>query len=219
MTSKITAKDVIRVIKANADPIKALSAANYFKTGKGEYGEGDIFLGLTVPARHAIAQEFAELAMPEISILLSSRIHECRSMALMILEMQFVRFHKQKNEKECAQIVRFYLAHKKYINNWDLVDGSAPHIFGRYLFDHPKKRSILYTLAHSKNLWDKRIGIIATQYFIGKESYTDTLVIAEILVHDSHDLIHKAVGWMLREVGKRSPATEEKFLNEQMSIH
>jgi len=209
-----TAKDVIRAIKAKADPVKALSAAGYFKTGKGQYGEGDIFLGLTTPTHQKIAKEFTDLSHPEIAKLLESKIHEYRSVALTILVDQFTKASKAKNEKERTRIVRFYLAHRKGINNWDLVDGSARYIVGAYLFNHPKERTILYKLAKSKNLWDKRIAIISTHYFILQNEHADALAIMEILLKDKHDLIHKAVGWMLREVGKRDLKVEEKFLDK-----
>ena len=131
-----------------------------------------------------------------------------------ILVNRFAQAHKKGDEKECARIARFYLAHKKGINNWDLVDGSARYILGAYLFDHLKEREVLYKLARSKNLWDKRIAIISTHYFLLHDDYADTLAISAILLGDAHDLIHKAVGWMLREVGKRSLKAEEKFLDK-----
>ena len=217
MTSKAaipTAKDVIRAIKAKADPVRAVTSASFFKTGKGHYGEGDIFLGLNSGTQRIIAKEFAELGLPEIATLLENKIHDYRSVALSILVTQFARAHKAKNEKECARIVRFYLAHRKGINSWDLVDGSARYIAGAYLFDHPKERKVLYRLARSKNLWDKRIAIISTHYFIIQHDLSDSFAIMEILLKDRHDLIHKAVGWMLREVGNRDRTAAEKFLKK-----
>ena len=183
---------------------RAKASAWFFKTGKGQYGEGDVFLGVTVPNQRKIAKKYKTLPLRDIQELLNSEIHEYRLTALFIL------FHQFPKDKET--IYHFYLKNTKRVNNWDLVDSSAHKIVGAYLFD--KDRSILYQLAKSKNLWEKRIAIISTAYFISKNQFIDTLKISQILLKDQHDLIHKAVGWMLREVGKRNQEVEEGFLNK-----
>jgi len=185
---------------ANKD--KAVFVARYFKTGKGEYGEGDVFLGITVPAQRIVAKKYKDLSLTEIENLLYSPIHEHRLTGLMILA-------RKKSSKE---IVNFYLKHTKQVNNWDLVDSSA-HIVGMYLL-HKENRSILVKLAKSKNLWERRIAIVATHEFIKEKDFDMTFTVAEILMKDTHDLIHKAVGWMLREAGKRDQEAEESFLRK-----
>lgn len=185
-----------------ADPEKAQFLARYFKTGKGEYGEGDIFLGLTVPQVRTIAKKYKDLSLSDIQKLLKSKFHEYRLTALIILTYK-------KNTKD---IVTLYLRNTRYINNWDLVDLSARDIIGGYLIDKP--RDILYRLAKSKNLWERRIAVLATFAFIKNKDFKDSFAIAEILLHDKYDLIHKAVGWMLREVGKIDQKAEEDFLKK-----
>ncbi|MFC1801386.1 DNA alkylation repair protein [Nanoarchaeota archaeon] len=178
----------------------------FFKTGKGQYGNGDIFMGIKVPIQRKVAKKYLEMELKHLQKLLNSKIHEYRLIALFIL---IDLYKKAKNKKE---IFDFYLQNTKNINNWDLVDLSAPNIVGDYLLD--RSRRVLYKLARSKHLWEKRIAILATYAFIKKGEFEDTLKIAEILLKDKHDLIHKSVGWMLREVGKRSQKTEEKFLKK-----
>ena len=180
----------------------------FFKTGKGEYGEGDIFLGIKVPSQRQIAQKYKNLQLKEIKNLLNSKIHEYRLTALLLL----IEKYKKAGEKEKKKIFNFYLSNTKKINNWDLVDLSAYKIIGDYLLNKP--RDILYKLAKSKNLWERRIAIIAAFTFIKNNDFKDCLKISKILLNDEHDLIHKAVGWMLREVGKRDQKVEEKFLNK-----
>lgn len=192
-----------------ADKEKAKLLQRFFKTGKGEYGEGDIFLGLTVPKIRDLARRFPNLDFDELQDLLNSKIHEKRMLALVILVN---RYKKSKDDKEKKRIFDFYLANTRNINNWDLVDVNCKDIVGRYLFD--KDRKILYKLAKSRNLWEKRIAIVSTSYFIWKNQFEDTLRISEILLKDKHDLIHKAVGWMLREIGKRDLKVEENFLKK-----
>ncbi len=183
----------------------------YFKTGKGEYGEGDLFLGLTVPEQRKIAKLFQDLEIEDVKRLLKSKIHEHRFIALVIL---IHKFNKQGESKK-KEIVDIYLSHTKYINNWDLVDASAEKILGQYLLNKSKyEKKVLYDLARSKSLWEKRISIIATFAFIKNRQFNDCLKISEILLEDSHDLIHKAVGWMLREIGKRDMKAEESFLKK-----
>ncbi|MCK5122781.1 MAG: DNA alkylation repair protein [Candidatus Pacebacteria bacterium] len=195
-------------LKKLADPKQAEVLQRFFKTGKGEYGEGDIFLGIKVPVQREVADKFQELSLKDIEKLLDSRIHEHRMMALFVLIKQY----KKADENTKKKIFDFYLKNAKNINNWDLVDLSAPKIVGDYLLDKP--RSALYKLAKSENLWEKRIAIISTWIIIRNNEFDDTLKIAKILLNDKHDLIHKAVGWMLREVGKRDQELEEEFLQK-----
>jgi len=178
----------------------------FFKTGKGEYGEGDIFAGIKVPVQRKIAKEFLNLSFTELKELLKSKVHEERLIALLILVEKYEKGEKKENDK----IFRFYIDNRKGINNWDLVDLSAPKIIGHYLLNKDKK--LLYDLAKSDNLWDRRIAILATYSFIKSGHFDDALRISDLLLNDKHDLIHKAVGWMLREVGKNNLAVEEIFL-------
>jgi len=178
----------------------------FFKTGKGEYGEGDVFVGLKVPTQRKLAREFSDLTLSDLKRLLNSPIHEERLISLFIL----IDTYDKGNEKEKDDIFSFYLKNIKGINNWDLVDLSAPKIVGNYLLD--KDQSLLEKFANSNNLWERRIAILSTQEFIRNGSFDRTLKIAQTLLNDKHDLIHKAVGWMLREIGKRDLKTEEKFL-------
>lgn len=196
-------------LKKLANPQKALGVARFFKTGKGEYGEGDVFLGITVPQIRIVAKQCKDLSLKEIEKLLQSKIHEERLLALIILVNQF----KQADEAKQKEFFDFYLANTKYINNWDLVDLSAEYIVGGYLINRSK--AILKKLALSTSIWERRIAIIATFQFIKQKQHDHTFIIAKILLRDDHDLIHKAVGWMLREVGKRiSEAIEETFLQQ-----
>ncbi len=202
-------------LKAKANPEKAKILQRFFKTGKGEYGEGDIFLGISVPETRIIAQKYKDLKFKEIEELLKSKIHEERLTALLILVHQFHGAYINGNKITKKEIFNFYLKNTKYINNWDLVDLSAPKIIGEYLFGLGlinETKQTLYRLAKSKNLWERRIAILATYAFIRKNKFGEILKISEMLLDDKHDLIHKAVGWMLREVGKRSQTTLEKFL-------
>lgn len=184
-------------LQAAANPAKAKVLLRFFKTGPGQYAEGDLFLGVVVPEQRIIAKLFADLRETEVLTLLRSKIHEERLTALLIL----VRQYKFGNQRRKRRIVSAYLKHKAYIDNWDLVDLSAPQILGDWLLD--KDRRILFKLAKSRRVWDRRISMLATFAFICAGESRDTLALAEILLLDEHDLIHKAVGWMLREVGKR----------------
>ena len=195
-------------LHSHINPEKAEHFPRFFKTGKGEYGEGDLFLGITVPNCRSVAKKFKTISIQEVETLITSKYHEERLVALLIL----IEKYNKANEKEKKEIVDYYLSKTKHINNWDLVDLSCYKILGEYLLD--KDRSILYKLAKSKDLWEKRIGIITTMAFIRKNQFEDTMAISEILVNDDHDLIHKAVGWLLREVGKRDMKVEEKFLKK-----
>ncbi len=204
----MNAAHVIRTLKLLQNKEKAKILAGFFKTGKGEYGEGDIFLGISVPESRKIAKQYTFLQPSEILLLLQNKIHECRLVALLILVEKF----KSSNSLQQKDIFDFYLTNTKYINNWDLVDLSADKIIGVHLFY--KSKTILYQLAESNNFWERRIAIISTFYFIKKNKFDETIQIAELLLHDKHDLIHKAVGWMLREVGKRNKTVEEEFLKK-----
>lgn len=183
-----------------------IAAMRFFKTGPGEYGEGDRFLGVRVPAVRRIAREARGMPRKEVMTLLRSDLHEERLLALLILVDQY----RRGGEDDRAGIYRLYLDHTECINNWDLVDTSAEHVVGAHLF--ARSRGPLVRLARSKSLWERRIAIMSTFHFIKRNDYDDTLALAEILLRDPEDLIHKAVGWMLREVGNRDRAAEEFFL-------
>jgi 3-methyladenine DNA glycosylase AlkD len=180
----------------------------FFKTGPGEYGEGDIFLGITVPEIRKLAKEYPDLSPAETIQLLQSTIHEERLLALLLL----VRTYARGDAHTKKRIYELYLKNTRHVNNWDLVDASAEHIIGSFLMG--KNKNSLYVLAQSKDLWERRIAIMATFHFIKRNEFAETLKIARMLLSDTEDLIHKAVGWMLREVGKRHPQTEERFLKE-----
>ncbi|MEN9626625.1 MAG: hypothetical protein RL557_953 [archaeon] len=189
-----------------ANASRAIISARFFKTGKGQYGEGDVFIGLTVHQIRTIARSFVSLDFPSIKKLLEDVVHEKRQVALLILVEKF----KRGDESEREKIFEFYLKNIQRVNNWDLVDLSADKIVGEFLLD--KKREVLYQLAVSKNLWERRISIVSTFAFIRHNQFDDTLKIAEMLLTDKHDLIQKAVGWMLREVGKRDVRALKEFL-------
>ena len=195
-------------IQSCASLQKAKIYARFFKCGPGQYGEGDQFLGLTVPQSRNIARKYLTLSEKDLGTLLLSLIHEHRLIALLILVEKF----KKADEATKKDIVHFYLAHTTQVNNWDLVDLSADKILGNYLLD--KDRTILYKLVHSSLLWERRIAIIATFAFIRQKQFEDTFKIAEILLKDKQDLMHKAVGWMLREVGKKDEYALETFLQK-----
>ncbi len=204
----LTSENLKKQLRYFADVEKATFLQRFFKTGKGQYGEGDIFLGVTVPNTRIVAKKFIELSLLEIKEILYSKVHEERLCALLLL----VEKYQIADEKWKKEVFNFYILNAKQANNWDLVDLSAPRIVGGYLLD--KNKNILYKFAKSKNLWQKRISILSTFWFIKYGKFNDSLKIAEILMNDKHDLIHKAVGWMLREVGKRDLAVEEKFLKK-----
>jgi 3-methyladenine DNA glycosylase AlkD len=195
-------KGIKKELREKNNKEKAEVLQKFFKTKKGEYGEGDIFLGIAVPELRKIVKKNKDISIADVLVLLHSRIHEERFIALLIFIDKF--------SKESEKIFNLYLKNLRWINNWDLVDISAYRIIGEYLFD--KEKTVLYNLARSNNLWERRIAIMSTFYFIRKNQFEDTINIAEILLHDKHDLIHKAVGWMLREVGKRDLKEEERFL-------
>ncbi|MDD2274519.1 MAG: DNA alkylation repair protein [Candidatus Pacebacteria bacterium] len=196
--------NIEKEIQDKKDPIRAKILSRFFKTGKGQYGEGDIFLGIVVPVQRIIAKKHKDISLKEVQKLLNSKIHEYRLIALFIL------IEKYKEDKEL--IYNKYIKNFRNINNWDLVDLTAPKIMGDFL--KYKNRDILYSLAISNDLWERRISIIATFAFIKDNDFKDALKISKILLNDKHDLIHKAVGWMLREIGKRDKEVEKEFLNK-----
>jgi len=227
----MTSDDLKKELSFYANFEKANVLQRFFKTGKGQYGEGDIFLGIIVPNTRKIAKKYIKLSLSEIKKILYSRIHEERLCALLLLVEKFKKAGEDPSQIKSQfdgarkkEIFDFYIKNAKQANNWDLVDLSAPKIVGEYLLNKPKNpsqiktqfdgTSILYKLAVSKNLWEKRISIISTFTFIKNKKYKDTFKIAEILMKDKHDLIHKAVGWMLREAGKQSLKDEEVFLKK-----
>ena len=199
-------KDIRKKIESEKNPKQALILQRFFKTGKGEYGEGDVFYGIKVPVQRTIAEQFKDLAFEDLKVLISSKVHEERLIAAFILVDQY----KKGDEKKKKIVFDFYLKNRKGINNWDLVDLSAPKIVGEHLLN--KEKDLLYKFAYSKDLWEKRIAILSTQTFIRKHFFEDTLKLSEILLQDKHDLIHKAVGWMLREIGNRDMQVVEEFL-------
>lgn len=202
------AADVSRLLRSAVKPGKAGDLARFFKTGRGEYADGDKFIGVMVPEQRWIARKFIHLPLPEIKKLLTSSIHEERLTALFILIYQFAK----SDQKHQELIYRFYLRHLRHINNWDLVDSSAPYLLGPFLYAGNQK--ILTDLAGSQNMWERRVAVLATFFGIKNQDYVAALLIAAILINDPEDLIHKAVGWMLREIGKRDQALEEKFLQK-----
>lgn len=210
--------ELISELQAAATPERAKASAWFFKTDKGQYGEGDIFIGISTPTLRAICKKYSSLALNDLEVLLHDPIHEYRMAALMILVSQM-----KKAKGETRQLIyEFYLKNIGQINNWDLVDCSAREIVGNYLFD--KDRSILYTMATSDHLWAQRVAVIASWYFINNGQYEDTFRIAEILLSHKHDLIHKAVGWMLREIWKKELAKGngisevEQFLEKNIRL-
>ncbi len=214
-----TAKSVKNELRLLADAERANNSAWFFKTAKGQYGEGDIFIGVTVPLQRKVAKQYKDLPLREIKNLLKSKVHEHRLTAVIILVQQF----KKADAKKQKEIYDFYLANTAYINNWDIVDSSAPYIVSVYLWNtYAQKESpakevleVLTKLANSKSIWERRIAIMSTFYFIKMGDINETFIIAEILLHDEHDLIQKAVGWMLREVGNSVGLdAEELFLKK-----
>ncbi len=206
-------KNLTDEIHELADMNKAKIYQGFFKTGNGDYGEGDIFLGLSMPQQRNIAKKFISLDFENIKILLDNKYHEYRMIGLLILVEKY-----NDNSYERKNIFDFYLDNLKAVNNWDLVDLSADKIVGHFLYDfgneYPAYKILLKKLAQSDNLWARRVSIISTYYFIKNNNFDETLNISEILLNDNHDLIHKAVGWMLREIGKRDIKILKDFLNK-----
>ncbi len=203
----MTSDDVKKELLEMQNTEKAVHLSRFFKTGKGEYGEGDCFWGIKVPDQRKTAKKFRNIDLSELDYLIRDPVHECRLTSLLILVEKY-----EKTVSDRKKIVDFYLDNIKYINNWDLVDLSAPKILGAWLYD--RERELLYSLAGSRDLWKQRISILSTMYFIKKGDFFETFSISELLLKHEHDLIHKAVGWMLREIGKKNLEEEEKFLKK-----
>ena len=208
MNYKIIKKELKRF--SNKD--KAHTLQYFFKTGKGQYGEGDVFIGVTSPEMQQIAKKYYEtISLAEVKQLLYSKIHEERLTALFLL---VYKYQKIKSPKEKKEVCEFYLKNLKQVNNWDLVDISCYKIVGDYLYNHVKNKKILYKLAESKNMWEQRVSIVSTMYFVRKNDLKDTIKLSEMLLNHKHDLMHKAVGWLLREVGKKDEKLLKKFLKK-----
>jgi 3-methyladenine DNA glycosylase AlkD len=203
---KLSLASLKRELADAEDPYRAHFSKSFFKTGKGEYGEGDVFLGLTVPAQRKLAKKYRTLPLTAIQSLLKSKIHEHRLVALLILVDQYTR----GDAKTKDGLFAFYLRNAKRANNWDLVDSSAPYIVGAHLLT--RSRKLLRDLAKSENLWERRIAIVSTLWLIRAGDLDDMFAVSKLLLKDKHDLIHKAVGWMLREAGKKSPDELRQFL-------
>lgn len=210
MPMEPTATNVKNTLLSLSQPERAAMTARFFKTGPGQYGEGDQFMGLPMPQQHTVAKQYATLSISEVEQLLHDPYHECRMVGLLIWVNQF----RKASSAQQTLIIEHYLANRRYINNWDLVDVSCPGLLGRYVLD--RDRSILYELAKEDHLWSQRIAIVSTLALIRVGQFSDTFAIAELLLAHKHDLIHKATGWMLREVGKRSPDALEEFLNDHI---
>ncbi len=206
----VTAKLVQAELRKISNPAKGKFLQRFFKTGKGQYAEGDKFLGINVPAQRVIAKKYRDLPLSEVQKLLNSPFHEHRFTAAEIL----VDKYDKADVKLKKNIASFYLKNAKRFNNWDLVDTSATYILGPQLLNADKK--IIYKLVRSKNIWERRIAVLTTFHFIREFRFDDTLKLAKILLTDKHDLMHKAVGWMLREIGKRDRVVETEFLNEHV---
>jgi len=202
-----TTKQIMNRLRELSDAGIAAQSQRFFKTGPGQYGEGDKFLGIRVPVIRKCVREYRQIPLKDTLELLRSPLHEARLLALLILVAKYAAAGSPAEQKA---IYRSYLDHTAFINNWDLVDSSAEHIVGAYLFS--RDRRPIYRLVHSGDLWERRIAVLSTFHFIKREQYDDTLAVAELLLDDPEDLIHKAVGWMLREVGNRDRKAEETFL-------
>lgn len=199
-------------LEALVDPVKREFLPHFFKTGKGEYGEGDKFLGVIVPRIRSVAKKHIDVSFDTLSELLCSEWHEIRQCALLILSE---RFKKMKDEPLREEIYNYYLLHTKTINNWDLVDLSAPYIIGGYLLNKDRsQRMDLYRLVESKNIWEQRMAIVSTVMFIRNNDFIDTIELSKKLMYHPHDLIHKATGWMLREVGKKDIKVLKEYLEK-----
>ncbi|RYF63412.1 MAG: DNA alkylation repair protein, partial [Cytophagaceae bacterium] len=206
-----TFADVKDTLVAMAQPYRAIALARFFKTGPGQYAEGDQFLGLSMPQQRVVVNQYANLSLTEVEKLVQDPIHECRMVGLLIWVQQ-----SGKTTSAQQEIIRErYLANRRYVNNWDLVDVTCTHILGKYAIKND--RSFLYELASEANLWSQRIAIVSTLSLIRVGQFSDTFAIAEQLLSHKHDLIHKAVGWMLREVGKRNSDALEEFLHDNVS--
>jgi 3-methyladenine DNA glycosylase AlkD len=217
----MSAKEIQKALRLVIDPKRAVSAPRFFKTGAGQYGEGDRFLGVPVPAQREIAKTWQAEPLPELGKLVTSPIHEERLTGLLILVRQFEQANRGRSASpDTRQLVyEFYVRNLDSVNNWDLVDSSAPNILGNYLLTQPTSaRKQLVKLARSQNQWHRRIALLATYAFIRVDQFEDTLKLTELLLSDAEDLIHKAAGWMLREVGKRDGSVLREFLNRHALV-
>ena len=205
-----TAQSVKRALAEVADPDKAVHSKSFFKAHPGGYGEGDHFLGIKVPEQRKIARAHRDLSLTEIGKLVRSRYHEHRLTGFFIL----IHRYERGDDRTRKKVYAFCIKHLAHLDNWDLVDTVAPKLIGPHMRAHPDHKSALYTWAGSTDLWERRIAMLATLAFIRQGEFADALAIAQALVRDPHDLIHKAVGWMLREIGNRDRAVEEAFLDE-----
>ena len=202
----MTANHILSELESVRNTEKALFLKRFFKTGKGQYGEGDIFLGIVVPVVRLIAKANRQTPLTELDTLIRNSYHEARLCALIIAVQRF----KKATEEEKADLHHFYLSHTDYINNWDLVDLSCPTVIGEYLLE--KDRTLLYQMAQKQHLCEQRIAIVSTHAFIRQNDFTDTFALCKLLMNHRHDLIHKACGWMLREIGKRKRPLLTDFL-------
>lgn len=204
---------LIKKAKSLYSPERAEHSKYFFKTGPGQYGEGDVFLGLSVPEMRTLAKECRDLPFSDVAILLSDKIHELRLIGLTVL---VEKYQKAKTDKERKIIYDFYIKHRAAANNWDLVDLSVYKIMGDYLVRYPKERTILYKFIKSKNMWERRLAMVSTMAFIRQGESEDVLKLAEALLDDKEDLMHKASGWMLREFGKRDEKKLCQFLDKNI---
>ena len=208
------------VIRAQKELRKLATAENkkinewFFKTGPGQYGFGDQFIGVKMPENRRVAKMFPDLGFPELETLLLSKIHEDRILALLILRQRFEQARKAGDSMDQMEIFRFYMRLKHRVNNWDLVDLSAPYIPGPLIFDNKRERKLVFDLASSSSMWDRRIAILSTFFFIRQNHFRETLRLAKKYLRDPEDLMHKASGWMLREVGKKDIAVLRAFLDQ-----
>ena len=204
---------LIKKAKTLYAPERAEHSKYFFKTGPGQYGEGDIFWGLSVPEMRKIAKEYQDLELKDVSVLLADKIHELRLVGLTIL---VEKYQKAKDDATRKKIYNFYIKHRAAANNWDLVDLSVYKIMGDYLVRHPEERDILYKFIKSKNMWERRLAMISTMAFIRNKESEDVLKLSELLLNDKEDLMHKASGWMLREFGKRDESKLCQFLDKNI---
>lgn len=212
-----SARTLIEIMIKLGDPKRAQGVARFFKSGKGEYGEGDYFLGIKVPAITKVAKKNIDIGLDEVDVLLKNKWHEIRVLAVKILALKFGS--KKTSDKKKSQIYKFYLKNTKNINNWDLVDISCHYVVGSFLLNRKAEaKRVLSKLAKSKNLWERRIAIISTYAFIRDNDLELTYDIADMLLYDEHDLMHKAVGWMLREAGKRDEDKLKAYLTQKIEV-
>lgn len=207
---------ILKDIRSHRDEKQGAVLGRFFKTGKGQYGEGDVFWGLDVPTSRKISERYTHISKKDVTRLLQNKVHEVRLIALLILVAQYKKAKESGDEKMKGELVKFYLDNTKYVNNWDLVDSSAHQILGDFLLDKTEiEKRILLTLSHSKDLWEQRIAIIATFAFIRRGELDWTYKIVDTLDKHNHDLIHKACGWMLREAGKKDEKRLREYLDKK----